>query len=163
LRLEQLEVRMVLDGGIQNIQHVIIIMQENRSFDSYFGTYPGADGIPADASVYDPATGQYVAPYHTHMDRNQGGAHQYVDAVTDIDGGQMDGFLYVYRRQHPNGAPQVMGYHDAREIPNYWSYAESYVLQDRMFEPQLGWSKPSHLYLVSGWSARCTDPTDPMS
>jgi phospholipase C len=48
-----------------------------------------------------------------------------------------------------------MGYHDAREIPNYWSYAQNYVLQDHMFEPNASWSLPEHLFLVSEWSARC--------
>ena len=56
-----------------------------------------------------------------------------------------------------------MGYHDAREIPNYWTYAHDFVLQDHMFEPDDSWSLPSHLYLVIGWSARCTDPLDPFS
>ena len=49
-----------------------------------------------------------------------------------------------------------MGYHDAREIPNYWTYAEDYVLQDHMFEPNDSWSLPAHLYMVSEWSAFCT-------
>jgi phospholipase C len=75
----------VLDGDIHNIEHVIIIMQENRSFDEYFGTYPGADGIPDGVTVPDPATGQNVAPYHTHMDRNQGASHSQQAARTDID------------------------------------------------------------------------------
>jgi phospholipase C len=48
-----------------------------------------------------------------------------------------------------------MGYHDQREIPNYWAYARNFVLQDRMFQPDTSWSLPSHLFLVSGWSARC--------
>src|SRR6478752_712334 len=61
------------DIGIQKIKHVIVIMQENRSFDSYFGTFPGADGIPMTngvptVSAYDPATGQYVQPYHNTSD-----------------------------------------------------------------------------------------------
>jgi phospholipase C len=56
----------------------------------------------------------------------------------------------------PSGTPDVMGYHDAREIPNYWSYASDFVLQDHMFEPVDSWSLPSHLYLVSGWSAHCS-------
>jgi phospholipase C len=157
----------VLDGDIHTIKHVVIIMQENRSFDEYFGTYPGADGIPPGVCVPDPnpqpGYGDCVAPYHDTNDMNHGGRHQLVDAVTDIDGGQMDGFLQVYRRDHPNGPPEVMGYHDRNEIPNYWAYADNYVLQDHMFEPQLGWSKPSHLYLVSGWSAKCSDPMDPFS
>jgi phospholipase C len=56
-----------------------------------------------------------------------------------------------------------MGYHDAREIPNYWAYAENYVLQDHMFEPNASWSLPQHLYMVSEWSAFCTNPLDASS
>jgi phospholipase C len=56
-----------------------------------------------------------------------------------------------------------MGYHDEREIPNYWAYAQNFVLQDKMFEPNASWSLPEHLFLVSGWSAKCTTPSDPMS
>jgi phospholipase C len=56
-----------------------------------------------------------------------------------------------------------MGYHDAREIPNYWTYAKDFVLQDHMFEPNLGWSVPAHLFMVSGWSARCSNPLDAMT
>jgi phospholipase C len=56
-----------------------------------------------------------------------------------------------------------MGYHDAREIPNYWTYARNFVLQDHMFEPDASWSLPQHLYQVSEWSARCADPYDPFS
>jgi phospholipase C len=48
-----------------------------------------------------------------------------------------------------------MGYHDAREIPNYWRYAQDFVLQDHMFEPNASWSLPQHLYQVSEWSAYC--------
>ena len=56
----------------------------------------------------------------------------------------------------PSGPADVMGYHDAREIPNYWAYAKNFALDDHMFEPVASWSLPAHLYLVSGWSARCT-------
>jgi phospholipase C len=59
--------------------------------------------------------------------------------------------------------PDVMGYHDAREIPNYWAYARTYVLQDHMFEPNASWSLPAHLFMVSEWSARCSIKGDPMS
>ena len=55
--------------GILRIRHVIVIMQENRSFDSYFGTYPGADGIPMSdgqpaVCVPDPQLGTCVKPFH---------------------------------------------------------------------------------------------------
>ncbi len=56
-----------------------------------------------------------------------------------------------------------MGYHDAREIPNYWSYAGNYVLQDHMFEPDASWSLPAHLFMVSAWSAICSKQGDPTS
>ena len=59
--------------------------------------------------------------------------------------------------------PDVMGYHDWHEIPNYWAYARNFVLQDHMFEADNSWSLPSHLFLVSGWSARCSKHGDPLS
>ena len=64
--------------GIQKIRHVIIIMQENRSFDSYFGTFPGADGIPmrdgvAQVCVPDRETKTCVRPYHDTNDEDTGG------------------------------------------------------------------------------------------
>jgi phospholipase C len=62
-----------------------------------------------------------------------------------------------------NSEPDVMGWHDAREIPNYWAYAQNYVLQDHMFEPDATWSLPVHLFMVSAWSAKCATPGDPMS
>src|SRR5580704_3256427 len=61
--------------GLQKIQHFVFIMQENRSFDHYFGTYPGAEGIPPGACVPNPKGGPCVAPYHDAQLVNQGGAH----------------------------------------------------------------------------------------
>jgi phospholipase C len=56
----------------------------------------------------------------------------------------------------------VMGYHTDAEIPNYWAYAEHFALQDHMFQPNASWSYPQHIFMVSGWSARCT-ADDPMT
>ena len=56
-----------------------------------------------------------------------------------------------------------MGYHDQSDIPNYWQYAQNFVLQDHLFEPNASWSLPEHLFLVSGWSAKCSTPGDAMS
>src|ERR671935_1941270 len=85
-------------GSIRTIKHVIIIMQENRSFDSYFGTYPGADGIRRKKGVPtvcvpNPLTHQCVKPYLDHHDRNSGGPHQQINAAADVDGGKLDGFI----------------------------------------------------------------------
>ncbi len=79
--------------GIHKIRHVVIIMQENRSFDSYFGTYPGADGIPSGVCEPDPVNGGCVVPYHDSSDLNYGGPHGASNAAADINGGLMDGFV----------------------------------------------------------------------
>ncbi len=62
-----------------------------------------------------------------------------------------------------NTSPDALGYHDAREIPNYWAYADNFVLQDHMFEPTTSWSLPSHLFMVSAWAAICNEPNEPTS
>src|SRR5438445_5736077 len=79
--------------GIHKIEHVVTIMQENRSFDQYFGTYPGATGIPAGVCVPDPVNGGCQRPFHNARDNNQGGPHGNAAAVADIHGGAMDGFV----------------------------------------------------------------------
>jgi phospholipase C len=178
LALAMAPVRSQTGGDIHRIQHIIIIMQENRSFDAYFGTFPGADGIPmANGSptvcAPDPMTGTCVRPYHDSDDLNRGGPHSASAAVNDISGGKMDGFVATAERtrrtcRDPNspncaGTVEVMGYHDAREIPNYWRYARDFVLQDHLFEPNASWSLPQHLFMVSAWSAKCTRIGDPMS
>src|SRR4029077_20940691 len=67
--------------GIHNIQHVVMIMQENRSFDNYFGTYPGANGIPHGVCL--PFRRHCVKPFHDARDENLGGEHGLKDAITD--------------------------------------------------------------------------------
>jgi phospholipase C len=151
--------------GLKKIQHFIFIMQENRSFDSYFGTFPGADGIPDGVSFVDPHDGTIVAPYHDSGLINRGGPHDWDNALASIDDGKMDGFLaQSYTAINPNGIlfdpavaegrdpKDVMGYHDYREIPNYWNYARLYVLQDRMFESVASYSLPAHLYMLAAQS-----------
>jgi phospholipase C len=174
--------------GIFNLDHLIFIVLENRSFDHYFGTFPGADGIPMDANgeptVCSPdpdRPGVCYRPYHDTNFIDQGGPHGTDASITDINGGKMDGFVTALRRigngcmKHPDtppcpqatngpqGQPDVMGYHTAAEIPTYWKYAKSFTLQDHMFAPTDSWTLPAHLFLVSGWSATCSDLNDPMS
>jgi phospholipase C len=148
---------------IHKIKHVVVIMQENRSFDSYFGTYPGADGYPTtDGSfsvcVPNPATGGCDYPYHDPALVNMGAKHNGPAATADIAGGKMTGFVAEAQRTTGHTQTDVMGYHDAREIPNYWTYAQDFVLQDHMFEPNASWSLPAHLFTVSEWSATCSTP-----
>jgi phospholipase C len=155
--------------GIHRIQHIVVIMQENRSFDQYFGTYPGADGIPGLAGnpgavpcVPDPNAGGCDKPFHDTSDKDGGGPHGWSAAQADVDGGAMDGFVAQAEQGLTCSCNDVMSYHNGGEIPNYWAYAQDFVLQDHMFEPVLSWSLPDHVYLVSEWSARCSS-FDPFS
>ncbi len=175
--------------------HVVIIMQENISFDHYFGTFPGADGLPMKDGVpavcnLDPQTGECVTPFHDPRDRNEGGPHSREAVLAQINGGKMDGFIaiaeagpsakcgYANANCPPPGRPlqgmrpcanvdvnclprsprSVMGYHDSHEVPNYWAYAQNFVLQDHMFAPAASWSLPEHLFMVSGVVGRLPSP-----
>ena len=172
--------------GLDKLQHLIFIVQENRSFDHYFGTFPGAHGFPTDTHgnittcIPNPYLGHCSKPYHTTSMHQWGGPHDDVASAIDVNGGQMNGFINAMSDHGthcwidptptscapyvgPQGQPDVLSYLNGTDIPNYWTYAKHYVLQDRMFAPVDSWSLPSHLFLVSAWSARCTDPNNPMS
>jgi phospholipase C len=148
--------------GLNKIKHFVFIMEENKSFDHYFGTYPGAYGIPDGVALKDPNDGTMVTPYHSTDDVDFDAPHDHSNAVADIDGGKMDGFLSeAYKRYAlsvtPSLAPgynpkEVMSYHDYHEIPNYWDYAELYVLQDQMFSSVAAYSLSVHLYMLAAQS-----------
>lgn len=173
--------------GMFKLEHLIFIVQENRSFDHYFGTYPGADGIPTtpegrfDVCLPDPLLDRCARPYHSRSQYQDGARHDREASVADVAGGAMDGFVEVASMKQsscagtrstgpecrgklgPDLQPDTMSFHERAEIPNYWAYADNFVLQDRMFAPTDSWTLPAHLFLVSGWSADCSDPRDPMS
>jgi phospholipase C len=158
-------------SGIHKIRHIVIIMQENRSFDNYFGTYPHADGIPGLAGHKGrvpclPDPGEHcVKPFHDRHDKNYGGPYTSNSAKAQIDGGKMDGFI-IQQEQRVNSTTSgddAVGYHNGKDIPNYWKYARNFVLQDHMFESVKSSSLPSHLYLTSLWSAYCKKHNDPAS
>jgi phospholipase C len=174
--------------GIDKLDHLIFIIQENRSFDNYFGTYPGADGLKGHlnsgkitACIPDPVLGHCVRPFHqTHMD-SMGGPHNEPAAVTDVNHGAMNGFVYsaISDKSDPCAShpfmsgcaqwtgpahqPDIMGYYTGQQLYNYWTYARRFTLQDHMFESTDSWTLPSHLFLISGWAATCSNWTDPMS
>ncbi|MGA3296033.1 MAG: alkaline phosphatase family protein [Candidatus Bathyarchaeia archaeon] len=169
--------------GPTKIQHLIFIVQENHSFDNYFGTYPRANGIPSrlaipidlnrtslgsvspfhiDASqrvlivgdelppgISDPSElnpdADKTAPYH--LERESIGrdlSHAFEVAHMAWDNGKMDGFVTAEK------SAITMGYYDRRDIPNYWDYADNFVLDDNFFSSLMGPSFPNHLYIASG-------------
>jgi len=178
---------------ICNINRVIFIVQENRSFDHYFGTYQHPSGLtvlglprkPGGAfkpCMPHPFMDRCSKPFHSTNLSNLGGPHSHTASIISVNDGKMDGFIRAAKgspqsgpciqdptkrscRKHngPGNQPDLMGFHTDAEIPNYWAYADWGVLQDKMFQPVDSWSLPAHLYLVSAWSATCTSKTNPMS
>ena len=155
------------DAGIHKIKHVIVIMEENRSFDNFFGTYPGAVRLNKKVCLPNPRRGHCVQPFVDHKDKNMNEPHGEGGSKGDVDGGRMNGFVIqaVKNQCHPKKPckEDVMGYHTGSDIPNFWDYAKNFVLNDHMFESVESWSGPAHLSEISAWSATCSVPRDPMS
>jgi phospholipase C len=140
------------------IKHFLVLMQENHSFDNYFGTYPGADGIPEGICMpidnsRNPnrprTTTECVEPFHIEgraiLDLgHSGGVHN-----AQYNNGRMDGFIKVFADRRGVGN-QAMGYYDDRDIPYYWNVADNYVLFDRLFTSAAGGSVWNHMFWVTG-------------
>jgi phospholipase C len=154
--VKQFEHRLVPSAS--PIKHVVIITMENQSFDHLFGTFPGANGLPTDAngnftvSNVNRLTGQKIYPYLSTNYYQIGGPHGLSSALADINGGLMDQFVNQ-ALQISTTTQDVMSYYNASVIPSYWAYASHFVLCDNFFASTLSYSLPSHLYLVSAWSA----------
>jgi phospholipase C len=176
------------DPNITKLEHLIFIVQENRSFDHYFGLYENpfgrkVNGIPRKPSgafaVCNPhpvLNGRCLKPFRTSNPVNKGGPHSHTASVISENGGAMNGFIQAAvsgrgagsyfcannpfaarcsKFNGPQGQPDAMSTMTRAAVPNYWSYADWGVLQDRMFAPVDSWSLPAHLYLYSAWSAEC--------
>jgi phospholipase C len=135
-------------GTIAQISHIVIIVQENRSFDNLFEGYPhahsSATGKLPNGQTISLKPISLAAPYDI--------SHAFQDAKTAYDNGKMDGFGYEYTgtgSQYPN--PQY-GYVPRKEVQPYWDMAQQYVLADRMFASQLDGSYVAHQYLIAGWA-----------
>ncbi len=129
------------------IKHFIVLLQENHTFDNYFGTYPGADGIPRRVCMpVNPANGlrPCVRPFHIGNRSIVDLDHSELSARHDLNHGRMDGFVAAQRLRsvYPR---QAMGYYDGRDLPFYWNMADRYVLFDHFFSSALGGSFINHV------------------
>jgi phospholipase C len=137
-----------IPGNISQIQHIVYIIKENRSFDSFWGTYPGANG----ATTAKISTGQTITMGHlADQMPNDITGHGWFDAITGMDGGKMDRFDLVTAGS-VNG--DYLGFQQLHQtdIPNYWLYAQNFVLADNMFSSLQGASFPNHLYTIAAQS-----------
>ncbi|MGH9433592.1 MAG: phospholipase C, partial [Terriglobia bacterium] len=138
-------------GDITVIQHVIFIIKENRSFDNYFGQYPGADGATSGTI----STGQVIPLRHT-PDQVADIAHEWDAALTAMDGGKMDQFDLI-PAGNINGEYLAYSQLTQADIPNYYTYAQRFVLADEMFSSLHGDSFPNHLYTIAAQSGSVID------
>jgi phospholipase C len=150
-------------GSLKDIEHIVILIQENRSFDHYFGTYKGVAGFQ-DPSALPGVFGQAGYPtatsklYPFHLDTQTGG-----DCTNDIDhswgpqhiywdGGSMDKWVseHVAVDGSQNG-PLCMGYYNRNDLPFYYALADGFTLCDHYHCSVIGPTDPNRCYTMSAW------------
>ena len=155
-------------GPLSEIEHVVVLMQENRSFDHYFGTLPGVRGfddpnmpkLPGGRSILhqpdekNPAG--YLLPFHLDTRRTSAQAipstsHAFAVQHQAWNGGKMDNWLPAHREADGDDeGPYTMGYYTRGDIPFQFALAESFTVCDAYFSSVLGPTWPNRLYL---WTA----------
>jgi phospholipase C len=134
------------------IEHIVTILQENHSFDNYFGTYPGANGLPAGVSMpvdpNNPGAGS-VTPWHLGNTTLTDLSHSLATFRDQYNNGKMDSFISALNQRNQDGRLS-MGYYDGRDIPYYWNLADHYVLFDQFFSSASDGSFANHMYWVAG-------------
>ena len=134
------------------VNHIVVLMQENRSFDSYFGQlpaagHPGVDGLPADA--FNPDTKGVPQPaFHQVKYCTEDTNHAWTGSHLEFHDGQNDGFV---TQNDPNGA-RAMGFYDESDLPFYYAMAKTFAIGDRYFCSLLGPTFPNRFYLMTGTS-----------
>jgi phospholipase C len=159
-------------GSLSDIQHVVILIQENRSFDHYFGSYRGVTGFadPSALTLNDGSgltvfaqpgypggyDGDHLYPFH--LDSYNNGEctndinHSWGPQHAYWDGGSMDGFV----REHlavdgPANGPLTMGYYTRKDLQFYYGLADAFTICDHYFCSVIGPTDPNRLYSMSAW------------
>jgi phospholipase C len=167
------------------IEHVVFVVKENRTFNNYFATYPGAAGATEGGTIRCDAGGCSdgpVVPLGRARDvQPHDLTHCFRCGLTAINGGRMNGFNRMGATVDVGQNADLFGrdlsgyvYFDRKGIPSYWSYADRFVIADRFFTSMFGPTLPEHLYAVaaqSNWivenkgsadhpNSYCDDPTE---
>lgn len=140
------------------IKHIVFFVKENRTFDDYFGTYPGANG----ATTAMDSMGQ-VVPLRHQADQIPDIDHSSEGARMALDNGKMDKFNLLHSNVKPKPNPNNPYGNNSltqlyqSDIPDYWTYAQNFVLGDNMFSSLMGPSFPNHLYTIAAQSGGAVD------
>ena len=142
-----------LHGDQIPIEHVVVIMQENRSYDHYFGRLRRKSGPPRGSSNPDPTGGDPIKPFHTHLycevddlDHSWNGTHN------ERDSGAMDGFTAANVTTNDPKGQRAMGYYTKRDLPFYYKLYKKFAMGDRYFCSVLSQTFPNRYYLLAGTS-----------
>jgi phospholipase C len=136
----------------KHLSHIVIVIQENRSFDNFFATFPGADGA-TEGLMKTPSGDKAVALQESRLEMDSLG-HEHYSFELEFDRGKMDGFNLV-KRELPHGVKVKSGtyayrYVNPDDIAPYWTMAKQYVLADHMFSTQSSSSFTAHQDLIAG-------------
>jgi phospholipase C len=159
--------------GLSNVRHIIFFVQENRSFDNYFGMLGpyrvsrglpnNIDGVPLNATLYD-TQGQPVHPFHYQTVCTENLSPFWNETHLDIDGGKMDGFMQtsisVPSTIDPTGT-RAMGYYDQTDLPYYYELATQFATSDRFFSSVESNTNANRMYLFAGTSFGHVRPDTP--
>jgi phospholipase C/PKD repeat protein len=156
------------------INHIVWFVQENRSFDSYFGMMGayrsargltgGFDALPLTASLLNGPSGKFVSPYPYQTVCNDILSAGWNSGHTSVDGGKMDLFMkqnYLGAANDPNYT-RPMGYFDQNDLNYYYPLAFTFATSDRFFSSVLGPTTPNRMYMFSGTSWGNTQDTVPV-
>ena len=141
-------------GSLKDIKHVVILMQENRSFDHYFGSLSAVNGFNAQhgrSAFFQKANGKTIHPFHLTSDCLPDLTHDWGPQHMSWDGGKMDGFLRAHEAADPSGVgPETMGYYDRADLPFYYALADAYTVCDAYHCSVQGPTDPNRLMSMSG-------------
>ncbi len=135
------------------VQHVVLVIQENRSFDDFFATFPGADGTTHGRMQLPSGSNVRVHLRKVNLSGKCDFGHSYNNFVKDYDGGKMDGFGTEPGGKSECPGPQgkaVYQYVDPAQLTPDWTIAKQYVLGDHMFQTQGSGSFTAHQDLIAG-------------
>src|ERR1700722_9520612 len=137
-------------SGSNPIQHIIIIVQENRAFDNLFSTFPNADGA-SQGMMKTPSGDQSITLKEVNLHEACDFTHSYHSYQKAYDAGKMDGFnLEGGNGQCPNKSTAPYQFVNPSQIAPYWDMAMQYVLADQMFQTQGSGSFTAHQDLIAG-------------
>lgn len=154
-------------GSLRDIKHVVLLMQENRSFDHYFGTMAGVRGfgdpnvltLPNGKSIFHQPDAEhpkgYILPFHldtfsTNAQRLPSTGHSWSVQHRAWNGGRMDQWLPAHRAADGAHGPYTMGYFKREDIPFHRALAEAFTICDSYHCSVMGSTRPNRFYYLTG-------------